>query len=210
MISEHATFSLLQKLEDKNSFETQRTLAVEMNLPVQSYEKLKPQQDASVRIELTLSAEQFAELEKAKSLLSHICPDGTWAEVIATLAKRFNQQKLEGRNKSARSVIASKVKSGSETEAINSSVRPPSTKGERNYISVMTKRFLLKRANHRCEFHDSSTNKRCASQYQLQVDHIHPVALGGDERIENLRVLCRTHNNFAARRRGLITGTHFQ
>lgn len=85
---------ILKNLENKNGHETLRTLAKEFDLPIQCQQKTIPQKDNSIRLELTLSAEQFAELETAKSLLSHICPDGRWADVIFTLAEKFNKQKL--------------------------------------------------------------------------------------------------------------------
>ncbi|MGE5084977.1 MAG: hypothetical protein ACM3MG_01655 [Bacillota bacterium] len=75
-VSIEQTLEVLSKLENKNSFETQKTLALEMNLPVELHEKVKPQQDESIRLEITLTKEQFAELEQAKILLSHICPYG--------------------------------------------------------------------------------------------------------------------------------------
>ena len=107
-VTSKKTLEVLEKLENKNSFETQQTLAVEMNLPVQSQEKVKSQANESVRIELTLSKEDFAELEKAKNLLSHICPDGSWSEVIATLVKTHNKKKLEGRKVSNPLVVSSR------------------------------------------------------------------------------------------------------
>lgn len=39
---------------------------------------------------------------------------------------------------------------------------------------------------------------RCKSQHALEIDHIHPVALGGKNAPENLRLLCRSCNRFAA------------
>lgn len=89
---------ILQKIESKNTFETQKALAIEFDIPAQTQQKIIPQKDNSVRLEVTLTAEQFAELETAKSLLSHICIEGQWSDVIATLAEKFNKQKLGSRN----------------------------------------------------------------------------------------------------------------
>jgi hypothetical protein len=38
----------------------------------------------------------------------------------------------------------------------------------------------------------------CGSTYALQVDHVHPVALGGRNNLDNLRLLCRSCNQRAA------------
>lgn len=75
-----------------------RIQLLEQLKPIQTIESLKPQADDSIRIEVKLTAEQFHELEKAKNLLSHICPEGSWADVIGALAKNYNQKKL-GKNR---------------------------------------------------------------------------------------------------------------
>ncbi len=40
--------------------------------------------------------------------------------------------------------------------------------------------------------------KRCQSRYALEYDHIVPKSLGGNDSLENLRLLCRKHNQWAA------------
>ncbi|WP_413613084.1 DUF222 domain-containing protein [Bdellovibrio sp. HCB-110] len=87
LLSASATMRVLEKIENKNTFETEKVLAIEFDHPIQIHESIKPQKDESVRIEFTLSKEQMEALEQAKSLLSHICPEGTWSEVISYLAK---------------------------------------------------------------------------------------------------------------------------
>ncbi|MFM6930519.1 MAG: HNH endonuclease [Bdellovibrio sp.] len=204
------TLSVLTKLENKSSFETQKTLSLEMNLPVELHERVKPQQDESVRLEITLTKEQFAELEQAKSLLSHICPDGSLSNVIATLAKKFNQSKLMGRQPthSAAATENRPVKReppGREpTSTIDTSAHKSPTKA-RQYISVHAKRALLTKANNCCEYQNPKTRRKCGSKYKLEIDHRHPIALGGTNDIKNLRVLCQAHNALAARQMGLTT-----
>ncbi|WP_413944163.1 HNH endonuclease [Bdellovibrio sp. HCB-162] len=200
--SPERTEKILEGLQYKNTFETQKTLAVEFNQPIQKSETLRPQADDSVRIEITLTAEQFQELEQAKSLLSHICPDGSWAEVISTLAKGFNQKKLVGKSKlgSTSNSVRASDQTRTSTQVVNAAmVLQP----RRKYLSIQKKRKLFNQANHCCEYTDSQTLKRCGSKFQLEVDHVHPVALGGSDDIGNLRILCRTHNVLAARQWGL-------
>ncbi|MBS1972096.1 MAG: HNH endonuclease [Bdellovibrionales bacterium] len=203
-LSSEETLKVLEKLENKNSFETQKTLTFELNLPVQTTEKIKPQADESIRMELTLTKEQFDDLEQAKSLLSHIYPDGSWSDIIAKLAKEFNQQKLLGHseigeNSKKVSTLASLLEN--PTQCVLAAGEKPSVK--RKSISLGIRRQLLRKAGNCCEFKDPKNGKRCGSKYQLQIDHIQPVAFGGGNDLENLRVLCRTHNLQAARNRGL-------
>lgn len=279
-VSEAKTQEILESLEYKNSFETQKTLAVQFNQPIQVQENLKPQADESVRIEVTLSKEQFQELETARNLLSHTCPEGSWADVLAMLAKKFNQKKLgkspdvvsavtagSGSDSDSRSTsrnsnniysfsknkksnksnksnskninrnnngsniqhyakdhgtsddensgngnrssnIASKSNAGKKTR-INSVISTPPViaagfSRRRKYISLHKKRALLHKAHHCCEYVDPLSQKRCQSKFHLEIDHIRPMALGGCDDFNNLRILCRTHNGLAARRAGLI------
>lgn len=270
-ITTERTESILEVIENKNTFETQKALAIEFNQPVQTREYLKPQADDSVVIELTLSKDQFQELETAKSLLSHVCPDGSWADVIATLANNFNKKKLGDRgransfaeskstnkpsvknedslkdernltvdeelktqfkveieSKNKANTIPGAATTGSRTQrhyfknamspsnAIQAtnhpllSTRPAIATGfpsrHRQYISIHKKRALFNRAHHRCEYIDHKTHRKCQSKFMLEIDHIHPLALGGDNNFGNLRVLCRTHNTMAARQMGIAS-----
>jgi len=72
----------------------------------------------------------------------------------------------------------------------------------RTAIPVSLQRLIYQRAEDCCEY-VSSTGHRCRSRYQVQLDHILPVAKGGGNEPGNLRVLCRAHNLSEARRWGL-------
>lgn len=254
-LSRETTLDVLNKIENKNSFETQKTLTVELNLPVEVRQTIKPQKDDSVRIELTLTKKQFSELEQAKSLLSHICPNGNFAEIIYELAKRFNDKKLQGKSIFDSVEISENIEMtrnvevplNNEMTASNNSnsnkdcdnkntltkkslvackkidlmtqslfkaaadsghkINPKSEnckKIKRGYISVKTKRMLLKKAYNCCEYRNPRTQQKCQSKYKLEIEHIRPVALGGVNHISNLRVFCQAHNALAARQLGLV------
>ncbi|MGZ3703054.1 MAG: HNH endonuclease [Bdellovibrionota bacterium] len=68
------------------------------------------------------------------------------------------------------------------------------------------KTILLKRAGGRCQFVSPTRNRRCTARTYLEIDHIIPRALGGTDDLENLRVLCREHNQHEAER---ILGKEF-
>jgi 5-methylcytosine-specific restriction endonuclease McrA len=61
-------------------------------------------------------------------------------------------------------------------------------------------REVWKRDGGRCTF-KSATGRRCSCTRGLEYDHVKPVALGGEATIENVRILCRKHNQLEAERR---------
>jgi hypothetical protein len=64
-----------------------------------------------------------------------------------------------------------------------------------NRVTASVRRAVWQRDRGRCV--------KCGSTRYLQLDHIHPRALGGDNTPANLRLLCRAHNQRAAIRAGL-------
>ena len=64
---------------------------------------------------------------------------------------------------------------------------------------------VFERDGHRCTF-VAADGTRCTATHDLQIDHVHPFALGGTNEPHNLRVLCGAHNRrraeetFGARR----------
>ena len=166
----------LKKVEGLSSFQTDQVLTQEWNSVPYKREHVQTQPDHSVRLAITFSSPQFNELKTSRDRLSHIHPDGSWADVIGELAHRHNQTPLKARTR----------------------------------ISAALVRFVFERANHACEFKDPQTGHRCESHYQLQIDHITPQSKGGYDDVDNLRVLCRTHNLAEARRWGLLKRTSQQ
>lgn len=206
-IESHQTLQILEQIQNKSSYETKKTLAVEFNQPIQMHEVVKPQQDDSVRIELTFTAEQMKVLAEAKDLLSHVLPEGNLAEVISYLAKAYNK-KIKGKGFVKREVVAENVETkkvaGAKVAGSAMNATPGfTTERKRSPIRITDRRGLLAKANYCCEYLHRETNKRCQSTYQLQIDHEIPIACGGTNAPDNLRVLCRTHNILAASHWGL-------
>jgi hypothetical protein len=65
------------------------------------------------------------------------------------------------------------------------------TKVSPRFIPAATRRAIYEKSSHQCE--------NCGSRHALQIDHIHPVAKGGTNDPDNLRVLCRNCNLSRAR-----------
>jgi Restriction endonuclease len=214
--SNEQTLDILAKIENQNSFETQKTLAKEMNLPIDSQESVIPQRDNSVSMKLAFTEEEFAELELARSLLSHITHDGNWAKTIVAMAKKINKKSTQEHRTSLpqeKTVEGKAVLKNEESEVtksnenINAKVTLLSSAGHstirRSYIPQHISKAVLKKANYCCEYVNDQTGQACKSRYQVQLDHIVAVAHGGGNEIQNLRALCRTHNLLAAKQAGL-------
>ncbi|WP_413581679.1 HNH endonuclease [Bdellovibrio sp. HCB288] len=203
VVSAEQAESVLEQIQNKNSFETQKVLAVEFNQPILEREILKPQRNDSFRMEITFSEEQMADLKQVRDLLSHILPNPTWAELISYLTKSQIQKRL------GKEIVKSELKGELnivEPRSFEEATKVKSNSNiglnKRKHLKLTLRRRLLKKSNFQCEF-NYDDGKRCSSKFQLQVDHRLPLALGGADEESNLRILCSAHNLSEARRIGI-------
>jgi hypothetical protein len=132
------------------------------------------------RLHITVDDELLQLLEASKDAFSHSFPSGRAAEVI---------------KHGLRVALAQHDKRLGLVEKPLKAPRPSRT----NHIPAHVKREVLRRAGgRRCEWILPS-GERCDCRRMLQFDHIEPVALGGKSTLENVRLLCRSHNLLAAR-----------
>ena len=68
--------------------------------------------------------------------------------------------------------------------------------GIRVALPSAMKRQVWSKADGRCEY--EYQGRRCSSRYQLEIDHVNSLALGGSNELSNLRLICRNHNGFFA------------
>ncbi len=72
------------------------------------------------------------------------------------------------------------------------------SKKHARYIPVGVKTQVHRRDQGRCSYVDPETQRQCAARNFLHIDHIRPLALGGETSVENCRLLCAAHNQLAA------------
>jgi hypothetical protein len=63
-------------------------------------------------------------------------------------------------------------------------------------VTVKERNEVIRKADGRCEYVDPVTGKRCDSRVRVEADHIRMRVFGGSHNRENLRCLCRVHNQF--------------
>jgi len=187
---------ILERLENKSTRECERELiGLSPQKPLPK-EKTRIITETHVQVTLNISNEVVVKLERLKSLLSHKNSNMTQSELIEELAD-MALQKLSPTAK-----FNNKAKSA-EIEATKSADKvTPNKSQDSKHASLPSKRSVIRevwiRDQERCSYVDPKTQKRCESQYKLELDHIHPKALGGPETKDNLRLLCKAHNQWAA------------
>jgi hypothetical protein len=192
---------LVEQVLGKSQRETDHLLAT---LAPQTFikEKTRPLDNELTELRIALTKDQMAVLEKARAKFSHRAKN--WAELLEILAsdavKDPKPRKLvvaKFESKVAAKVTPTVAAKGAATVAATHS--PTSAQKLRSrYIPRAIKRDHFARSGHRCEFVDPTSTRRCEATHFLELDHVKPLALGGTTTRENLRVLCRTHNQWHA------------
>jgi len=61
------------------------------------------------------------------------------------------------------------------------------------YVPAKDRAAALKKSGYQCEF-TSPAGVRCPAKTKLEIDHIHPIGMGGASEPGNEQVLCKAHN----------------
>jgi 5-methylcytosine-specific restriction endonuclease McrA len=141
--------------------------------------RIEPLSATGVLVQMTMTAEGYADLTRAKELLGHSIPDGDTVKVI---------------ERALRTLVADLDK---DRRAKTSRPRRKMRPSKRGHIAAATRREVCARDGEQCTYVDSE-GRRCASRTRIELDHIQPRALGGSDDASNLRVRCRSHNLHAA------------
>ena len=148
--------------------------------PFQPPARVTPLAPERYALQVTISQETHDKLRRAQELLSHSLPSGNVAEVLDraldALIRDLEKKKYAATQKPQAKARASK---------------------DPRHIPAHVKRAVLARDRGRCTF-VSDSGVRCSSRRFLEFDHIHEVARGGRATVSGIRLLCRTHNQYAA------------
>ena len=143
--------------------------------------RVSPSLTGGFEVRLSITEDEHQILQRAQALLGHAVPSGDPALVYARAMKHYlahlEKQRLGTKPASAAS--------------------PNGTVGRS--IPKPLRRLVWERDGGRCAF-VSADGHRCEATRRLEVDHIQPIAEGGKTSPENLRILCRPHNQYEAER----------
>jgi hypothetical protein len=148
--------------------------------PVRAAVKVAPLSAERFALQVTIGEATRNKLVRAQALLRHQVPSGDLAEVLDR----------------ALDALLEKV----EARKFGTVKRPRAAKASRNrrYVPRAARREAVERDGKRCSF-VANDGRRCEETGFLELDHVVPVANGGDAS-EGVRVLCRSHNQYEAER----------
>ena len=171
----------LQGTSDRQCEQKLAELAPELTLPK---EKARPITDDAIMLQFIVNKKLFAKIELLKALWSHQNPEGK----LEVLLEKLVDAALEETDP-----IQNETKKSTQLPA------PESACTFGRYIPKALKEQVWRRDQGRCQYKDPRTGKICRSNHFIEIDHRYPVALGGENSLENLRLLCRNHNQYRQR-----------
>ena len=148
--------------------------------PVAAPAKVVAIAPARFRVQFTASAELEEKIQRARALLRHKIPSGDVAAIVDE-AMTVLVAKLERRRCGAAERPRTAAALASTSRDVPTAVR----------------RAVWQRDDSRCTFVDRK-GRRCEARDWLEIHHDEPFGRGGETRLENLRLLCRSHNQFQA------------
>lgn len=189
-------------------------------------QKIKPIAPDQLLFTATVSNAFKADLEELADALSHVFPEKKFADLLHYCVKQALVK--VGKRRGSVPVRGGKARRVADPDSSHETAEPstspgivePSSlplrvnegeagdgnvgqsasggsRGARVHIPADLERAVWTRdVSCRWQFENG---RMCESTYQCQLDHIHPVALGGLTVLSNLRLLCRPHNLEAER-----------
>jgi hypothetical protein len=146
---------------------------------------VEPIAKAKYKVSFTASAELRDKLERLQALMRSSVLDGD----LGTIIEEAVTEKLE----------RLESKRYGKTKAPRKSLEQTDTSPSSRYIPAAVKRAVVKRDQGQCRFVDKA-GRLCTERHRLEFHHREPFGRGGDHRVENVALLCRTHNGYLAER----------
>jgi hypothetical protein len=173
---------LVSKPVDLSNAASSTASTVPVVSPVLPRAAVAPSSPGRFTLQLTMSQETHDLLREAQALLGHIVPSGD-VEAVLKRALREMVKQLR-KQKCAETAQPRTERGGSSTTSARQ-------------IPAAVRRTVWKRDGGRCTF-VSDTGRRCDERARVEYDHVVPLSRGGSSTTNNLRLRCRTHNQYTA------------
>jgi hypothetical protein len=171
----------------RNEFEAQKVLSLKSEMVVKPFlEKVTVVPGGRQTLQIEVDDELLDLLKQVRDLVSH---EGfqTHSQLLKKTLKFFLSKKHPGHK-----AKAAPFPRGNEMSK------------NRRYIKAAVRQSVWQKNDNKCSFTDPITKKRCGSTFRLQIEHLKPIAWGGESIESNLTLYCGSHNLFAAGKLGLL------
>lgn len=195
--SAEAKLELVESLTGQSSRECERKLAA-LAPELGRKDRVQPISDDRSEVRFTASRELMQDLERIRELWAHVGDSGAGKMSFEELFSRMAKLTLARIDPLTRTQKKSATQNNPQDKCGTS--RPKKDVTQTRTGSIADRRLAWRRDQGQCSYIDPASKRRCTSRYALQVDHIEPYALGSESTAENFRLLCRTHNQFMARK----------
>jgi hypothetical protein len=175
----------------ESSRDTRRILAEEFPECHGSRERSRPVAGNQTEITFCCTEQELKDFEELKDLWGHTNHERSWQVFFADLAFDALRRRKAQMEKPV------------DLEKVGTPERLSYEDARNRYRSVHVERLVWQRAENRCQHYDPETGERCPSTHALEVDHVMALANGGLDHPDNMRLLCRPHNLYAAWKQGL-------
>ena len=148
---------------------------------------VKPLSAERFSVNFTADAEFRELLEEVRALVSHSQPKGDLMNVMKRGLQALKSELLKKRFGVGRKPRRARMNADGTASATRT-----------RHVAADVSRAVWERDGGRCTC-CSADGRRCTERHFLQLDHVHPYAVGGKATLGNLRLRCRAHNLHAAR-----------
>ncbi|MBI3016771.1 MAG: HNH endonuclease [Deltaproteobacteria bacterium] len=147
-------------------------------------EAVKPIALKRFKVEFSASEELTKKIQRAKEILRHKYPKGNLEDIIDEALELLLEKKDPQR----------KISQKEQGAFLEMPLALSDTRRSR-YVPEKIKQIIWERDEGQCSY-VSPEGKSCRERNFIELDHVHPWSLGGSSTTENLRLLCRTHNQW--------------
>ena len=193
-VSPAAKMEILEEISEKSSRETERYFAA-LAPELCAKDKTRAITENQIEIKFIANQKLLDKLNRFKEIDAHVKQAPNYAELFERLVDLALKQK-DPEVKATRLEKRQKSKPVDPASVFSAQKKPIISR----FIPADLKRAVLARDHGQCTYRSPTTGKICGSRYQIEIDHVLPVAKNGESNLENLRCLCRQHNLHEATR----------
>lgn len=170
---------ILQSLQGKTQKQAEEELVKINSRTFENIDKLRVVSSEITELRLTLDKKTMRKLNRLKELK----PDLSTQDLLDWMLSRCLKQ-VDPLEKPKRIMKTDK-------KSLPLRTRPQPL---RRFLSKTKRYQVWQKAKACCEFRDHENRRYCKSKTGLEIDHIQPLSLGGNDDLSNLRLLCRQHH----------------